>query len=276
MKHFACFGIAAVLAGCAAEQTAVPGKPAMTVTPEFQKEARYACYDEAGSVAALRPLLEQGFPVNHVVNEYGQTLLHVAAEMGNRPLVRFLLANGADIMAGDRDGNRPIDAAYAEKHWDVCRLLALKSPPRDATLEGIPAGVWEVAFREQFRIRNSDGTRFLVLHVGGKPVSDGLAKWMFEQRTNVGANNYFEDVDQGTGLKIWRDAMTGEDAVLCWFAVEKLSSNHYRVTMNSQSGPSECRWFGICEARNKYGYWLGEWIGSGHVFAPGKKKAGEA
>ena len=261
-------GVSALLAGCAVKQVAVSGGPFTEVTPELQEEARYACYDENDSVAELRPLLERGFPVNHIVNEFGQTLLHIAAEMGDNPLVRFLLANGADRMVPDWNGDRPIDTAYAEKHWSVCRLLALKPSPPDATLEGVPEGVWEVAFREYFQRPTKGGTRFLILSVGGKPVSDVLAQWISGRGLNVWANNYFKDIDQGTRLKVWRDAMTGEEAVLCWFFVEKLSGSRYRVTMNSSSGPGECRRFSVCEMQKKYGYWLGGGIGSGHVFAP--------
>lgn len=269
MNQFISVGIAILFAGCASEQVVVGGKPVMTVTAEMQKEARYACYGECGDTASLRQVIEQGFPVNHVVNEYGDTLLHIVAEVGNRPLVRFLLANGADVMAVDRHGNRPIDVAYAEKHWGVCRLLALKSPPFDATLEDIPSGVWEVAFREMFLIRNSGGPRFLVLSVGGRPVSDAVAKWVSEQGLNVGTNGYYEDIDHETGLKVWRDSVTKEIVILCWFFFEKLSNDHYRVTINSRSSPSECQWFGECDVRKKYGYWLVEWVGSGHGFASG-------
>jgi len=261
------------LMGCHTEQLVIPYQQTLPITDGMIKMAEDACYLESESVVVLKFLLEQGFPINHRVNKYDQTLLHVAAEMGNQNLIRFLLANGADKMAVDRDGNRPIDGAYAERHWGACRLLALR-PPLDAVLDDIPNGVWGVAFSEYFRHRNKDGTRFLVLSVGGKPVSGVLARWMVEQGVNVGTNSYFKDTARDTGREVWRDTVSGEETVLCWFYVEKLSANHYRITMNSQSAPNESQRFGVCEAQKKYGYWLREWIDSGHVFAPEKKGDG--
>lgn len=259
--------VAVLVAGCTSKQVVVCGKPVVTVTAEMQEQAWDACYDEDGDIAALRKVLEQGFPVNHAVNEYGHTLLHIVAEAGNKPFVRFLLANGADIMAVDRMGLRPIDVAYADKHWGVCRLLARKTPVCDEMLEGIPVGVWEVVFRDLFRIGNPDNDRSLVLSVNGRPVSDAVAEWIAEQGVNVGTNGYFEEIDQETGRKIWRDEVTREAVVLSWFFFEKRSSDHYRIFENNRSGPSRCRGVNEFEARKKYGYWLGEWISSGSVFS---------
>ena len=269
MNRFISVGVAILIAGCSSKQVVVCGKqPVVTVTAEMQKEARYAYYEEERDTAALKKVLERGFPINHVVNEYGETLLHIVAEAGNTLFVRFLLANGADVMAVDQMLRRPIDVAYAKKHWGVCRLLARKKPACDAMLEGVPVGVWEVVFRDLFRIGNPSGDRFLVLSVNGQPVSDAVAEWISRQGVNVGTNGYFEDLYQETGRKVWRDEKTREVATLCWFFFEKHSSNHYCVIRGNESGPSKGRGFAEYEARKKYGYWLGEWISSGSVFSP--------
>ena len=273
MIFFMCSAVL-FLSGCSAVPIVAPVERTVQITDDIVRMARYACFDTPSkSVVLLESLCTFGFPVNHAVDERGGTLLHKAAGMGNKKLVRFLLANGADRMRADKDGRRPIDEAYGEKQWGACRLLALKPSPSDTLIDGVPEGVWDVVFREQFPQYNEDNTRFLVASVDGKPVSDAFARWVTVRGGNVGTSGYAEGINQDTGKKVWRDAATGEEVILCWFFIEARSNTRYRIVMNSSTAP-DARAFSVCEAWRKYGYWLGERTGSGHVdvFSPMKSE----
>jgi ankyrin repeat protein len=49
--------------------------------------------------------------------------LHAAAEEGHAEVVAFLLANGAEIEAKERNGYTPLTQAGWREHWNVADLL---------------------------------------------------------------------------------------------------------------------------------------------------------
>lgn len=65
------------------------------------------------SIAAIAALLKGGADIN-AKDDHGRTALHSAASWGWTKVVRYLVANGANIMAADADGMKPLDAAMGK------------------------------------------------------------------------------------------------------------------------------------------------------------------
>jgi len=64
--------------------------------------------------------------------EYGRTALHEAADAGQLPIVKLLLANGAALDPTDDDGLTPLHDAVYNGHLDVVKLLLRKGAQVDA------------------------------------------------------------------------------------------------------------------------------------------------
>ena len=80
----------------------------------------------AGSVAAVRLLLERGADVNRG-NDYGWTKLHSAGYSNDRELAELLLAAGARTdLYGRGDGGTPLVAALFWGHREVVDVLGLE------------------------------------------------------------------------------------------------------------------------------------------------------
>eukprot|EP00013_Stygamoeba_regulata_P003847 CAMPEP_0177631926 /NCGR_PEP_ID=MMETSP0447-20121125/2012_1 /TAXON_ID=0 /ORGANISM="Stygamoeba regulata, Strain BSH-02190019" /LENGTH=376 /DNA_ID=CAMNT_0019133447 /DNA_START=9 /DNA_END=1140 /DNA_ORIENTATION=- len=65
-------------------------------------------------------------PAMDMVNVFDydkRTALHVASAMGHHEMVRFLLANGANVNSADRFGGTPIEDAVRHHHTDIADLL---------------------------------------------------------------------------------------------------------------------------------------------------------
>jgi len=88
---------------------------------------------EAEAVATAGRLLDGGADIN-LRDDLGQTALHGAAFRGWNELVRFLVANGADLNSADNEGATPLDAALGrmrvsdrggapEVHEDTAELI---------------------------------------------------------------------------------------------------------------------------------------------------------
>lgn len=82
--------------------------------------AEAARHDEADRIAAA--LLARRVPVV-AVNKRGETALHAAARNGNAKLIQRLLKAGADPMAKDNSGWRPLELATSYGHAEAVRLL---------------------------------------------------------------------------------------------------------------------------------------------------------
>lgn len=104
---------------------------------------------------SLQSLIQQGryedaknsFYSNKNINDldrFGNTALHVAAQMGSADMVSFLLLHGADPAIKDRSGNTAIHVALKNNQFEAVKVLAedgknifLTDDPD--TNEGIPA-----------------------------------------------------------------------------------------------------------------------------------------
>lgn len=74
------------------------------------------------TVRMARLLLSRGARVN-AADRDGFTPLHVAAMVGDYPLVEFLADNGADVNARAADGSTTVYRAWLNDEMDICHLL---------------------------------------------------------------------------------------------------------------------------------------------------------
>jgi ankyrin repeat protein len=88
-----------------------------TVLAEAAESSRHA---EADEIAAL--ILARRVPVS-ATNKRGETALHAAARKGNIRLIQRLLKAGADPMAKDNSGWRPLELATSYGHTEAMKSL---------------------------------------------------------------------------------------------------------------------------------------------------------
>jgi ankyrin repeat protein len=81
-----------------------------------------AAADQAAALTIAEALLQAGANAN-ARQEGGFTPLHEAALNGNVPLIRLLLAHGADPSLASDEGQRPVDLALKHGHPAVAGLL---------------------------------------------------------------------------------------------------------------------------------------------------------
>ena len=71
---------------------------------------------------AQRLILKQNISVNDINASY-ETPLHLACALGHKPIIHFLVTNGADMYKRDCYNNAPIHRAVAKGHVEVVSLL---------------------------------------------------------------------------------------------------------------------------------------------------------
>ncbi|XP_049856029.1 cyclin-dependent kinase 4 inhibitor C-like isoform X2 [Schistocerca gregaria] len=75
------------------------------------------------SIDAIKMLLRRGASVNMRNTINGQTPLHVAAQIGNQPIVELLVASGADTKVKDHHGRTPRDTAKQYGHPELVEKM---------------------------------------------------------------------------------------------------------------------------------------------------------
>ena len=73
-------------------------------------------------VETVKRYLSSGADVNKR-NKFGGSLLHIASVQGDKPLVRLLIANGADMNAKSISGRTPLDGANKNNKSEIADLL---------------------------------------------------------------------------------------------------------------------------------------------------------
>ena len=107
---------------------------------------RYFELAAEGKLEELRPLLAFGNHHRRARDERGRTLLHVAAESGQKEVVKHLLdlaRTSVDIQ--DNDGNTSLHLSVLNNHVEVADLLlasgasaVIQKPQNDPTLSHGP------------------------------------------------------------------------------------------------------------------------------------------
>nr|XP_027209272.1 serine/threonine-protein phosphatase 6 regulatory ankyrin repeat subunit A-like [Penaeus vannamei] len=82
------------------------------------------CREKNASAEALATAVDFGVCDMHYQDERGRTLLHVAAEQGDRPKIGVLLERGALPTARTHDGKTPSDLAREKGHLEAAKAIA--------------------------------------------------------------------------------------------------------------------------------------------------------
>jgi pectate lyase len=77
-------------------------------------------------VSLVKSLIEQGVNVDFIEGADNQTALHRAAMSGHKDVVELLLANGADIDAGESSCKTPLHYAVEKGYNEIAELLIAK------------------------------------------------------------------------------------------------------------------------------------------------------
>ena len=80
-------------------------------------------YARQGNIKAIQKELKNGVNINIKDPKEGSTPLMYASLKGNTELVKFLIANGANINAKSRKGSTALIIASVQKHKEVIKLL---------------------------------------------------------------------------------------------------------------------------------------------------------
>jgi ankyrin repeat protein len=119
--------------GCQGNPETPPARSADAPTspagPKFDAELYAAA--EHGNRSGVEYRLNEGADVNAPNPKNGWTPMHVAAYMGHKKLVAFLLTRGGNPNAQDFEGNTPLHLAASRAHNDTTATLI---PQTDQTL----------------------------------------------------------------------------------------------------------------------------------------------
>jgi hypothetical protein len=75
-------------------------------------------YARHGRCADIERLLDKGIPLN-VRDEYGNTILTIACQNGNKKVAKLVLRRGADINARNHKGNTPLHYCFHYGYGDT-------------------------------------------------------------------------------------------------------------------------------------------------------------
>lgn len=101
-------------------------------------QAKFLSAASNNNVDLLQQLLRENKNISvDYADESGQTALHMAADRGSLASVKFLLDNGANIRALDKDQISVLQAAVISGHVETCRyLLAHGADPDHEDVDG--------------------------------------------------------------------------------------------------------------------------------------------
>lgn len=113
-----------------------------------------------GRAEEIERLLSKGIPVD-IRDAFGNTLLIIACQNGNKRITKALLRRGANINARNYKGNTPLHYCYHCK--PPCPLPVLCMPSADALLQMATGTVWGSISSARARMRMR-GTMRVVSH----------------------------------------------------------------------------------------------------------------
>ena len=136
-------------------------------------------------------------------NSYGETALHVAAQCGNRNIVRLLMARGFDLADKDKQGNNALHWAAKGQNPEIVldllesnpnlvndRCIAWQSPLHLATTWG-NAGVVQALLWGGAQVQATDDFGMTPLHCAAKQGDTQIAKMILQDgRVDVNVEDH--------------------------------------------------------------------------------------
>lgn len=146
------------------------GRTPLYLAVERQDEAMVALLIEAGANVQLR--YENRWFHETAYNAVDETILHLAAELGNIGIVKGLLAAGAAAAAQNAQGETPLKLAFDKGHAEVAGELARLLD------KSIP--LWKSMLSKAVENRNIQMLGHLLLSAGTEMISGCLGRSLLE------------------------------------------------------------------------------------------------
>lgn len=142
---------------------------------------------------AIERLIARGADINQDLNlPNGYKPIHLAAREGTAEFVTFLLNNGADRFAIDKDQKRPIDIAIQWERPGICIALAL--PEDHPSRKENPDRALVKYLLQQFCTFDSNKIVFVAMN-GSDPPSDILKELKLEEVRPISERTKKEKTD---------------------------------------------------------------------------------
>ena len=113
------------LSGCSESSTENLGKVDVNQLPPAEQIFEFA---SSGNLDKLKALIGADATLVSARGNHDWTPLHFAAANGQNAVVKFLVANGADLRAADENSYTPIAIAAQRSHQDTVKLLKEATP----------------------------------------------------------------------------------------------------------------------------------------------------
>ncbi|CAG2166137.1 unnamed protein product, partial [Oppiella nova] len=146
----------------------------------------------------VKLLVNKGADVN-AKNRYGSTVLHFAAKSDKWDVVKWLVEQGADVNAKDKDGETVLYWAARDDNWEVVKLLVNKGADVNAKLYwAVREGKWDVVkllVNKGADVNAKDSLYITVLYWAAREDKWDVVKWLVNKGADVNAKgNYGETV----------------------------------------------------------------------------------
>jgi ankyrin repeat protein len=103
--------------------------PTLIETDDIDGETPLVVAAEHGQLGVTRLLVQRGANINVIVQYYGRTALHYAAEEAHEEVVAFLLEKGAQTSNSEGDNVTPLMLACRNGHVGVVQMIVTHTGP---------------------------------------------------------------------------------------------------------------------------------------------------
>ncbi len=180
-----------------------------------------------GQLSALRVLLESGISVDQPLPESGMRALHAATESGNNAVISFLLAEGANVNAKDKEGRTALHIAAARGLTNAIELLI----PGHADLEA--------SALRQSENNNINGTT-IYYNYDGTPLNFAIAKLQFAAAAMLLEKGANPNPETGLVSPLWLAVKIGNTNFVHWLIqAGSVTTNEPLIELAIERMPAE-------------------------------------